>query len=62
MNINEIVDLALEILEAGEDCVGICLNCGNEQEGVEPDAEGYRCGECGQHRVAGCEQILLMFG
>ena len=41
---------------------GFCLNCGNEQDGCEPDAEKYKCEECGQRQVYGAEQLLIMFG
>jgi hypothetical protein len=38
---------------------GFCLACGNEQEGVEGDAEGYECIECGAKQVMGAENVLL---
>ena len=53
---------AVGLVEEGDDCTGICLECGNEQDGVEPDAEGYRCECCGKRKVAGAEQIVLMYG
>lgn len=57
-----ILDAAVSLLEDGEDCTGICLHCGEEADGVEPDAEGYRCENCGRHTVAGAEQIILLYG
>ena len=39
---------------------GFCLGCGNEAEGVEPDAREYLCEACGEHRVYGAEELLLM--
>lgn len=39
--------------------VGFCLECGAEHDGVEPDAEGYECEECGAMEVCGAEQCLL---
>lgn len=39
---------------------GICITCGNEQDGCEPDAEEYECEACGEHKVYGAEQLLLM--
>ena len=57
-----IVDIALEILELGYDNRGVCLKCGEEQYGVEPDAEGYQCEACGAMEVAGAEQIILLMG
>lgn len=38
---------------------GFCLECGYEQEGCEPDAEGYECENCGKHTVSGAENCLL---
>lgn len=51
-------DEILELLEA-DDNLGICLSCGAVAEGVEPDAEHYRCEECGERNVFGAEQALL---
>lgn len=39
---------------------GICLECGNTQGCVEPDAEDYICDSCGEARVYGLEQALLI--
>jgi len=39
---------------------GFCLACGNEADGVEPDAERYECEACGAPLVYGAEQLLLM--
>lgn len=38
---------------------GFCLECGYEQDGCEPDAEGYECENCGAHAVSGAENCLL---
>ena len=38
---------------------GICLNCGNRQHGVEPDAENYSCESCGSKSVYGLEQAVI---
>jgi len=38
---------------------GICLACGFEQDGCEPDAEGYTCEACGESCVMGAAQILI---
>ena len=38
---------------------GICLVCGDvTPSGVEPDAEGYRCEECGAPAVCGIGQAV----
>jgi hypothetical protein len=51
----------LTAVESG-DYVGICVGCGNEQEGVEPDARRYECESCGKHKVFGAEELLMMGG
>lgn len=45
---------------ASLDNPGFCLACGEEVEGVEPDARGYKCPMCDEDRVFGAEEILLM--
>jgi hypothetical protein len=52
-------DRIFEAVESDEH-MGFCLACGAEAYGVEPDARGYRCEECGEPRVFGAEEILLM--
>lgn len=41
---------------------GFCLACGHEQEGCEPDAEGYECEACGENKVMGSDQLLFEAG
>lgn len=41
---------------------GICLSCGAEREGCEPDARNYECHECGEHRVFGAEEVMMTVG
>lgn len=38
---------------------GICIACGNEQDGCEPDARNYVCEACGERAVFGAEEMLL---
>jgi hypothetical protein len=38
---------------------GLCLACGNEQGGCEPDARNYECEACGERQVFGAEELLL---
>ena len=49
-----------QILAAVEsdDYIGICLACGEEQGGCEPDAREYECESCGQRKVYGAEELL----
>lgn len=55
----KLVAIAVKLLNQGEYDCGVCCACGNVQEGVEPDATGYTCEECGEDEVAGAEQVLL---
>lgn len=41
---------------------GLCLVCGHEQDGCEPDARRYECEACGERKVFGAQEILLMVG
>lgn len=43
-----------------EDNVGFCLACGQEADGVEPDARKYICAACGAPKVYGAEELGLM--
>ncbi len=61
MKNTDLVNIALELLEEDCDtCEGVCHACGNTQYGVEPDAENYKCESCGENRVYGAQQTLLM--
>ena len=54
----QILDRAMEM--SGEDNnEGICLTCGAETDGVEPDARAVPCGSCGAHNVYGAEAIII---
>lgn len=48
--------------EAELNNTGICILCGCDQEGVEPDAAKYKCENptCGAELVFGAEQLALM--
>jgi len=49
----------IRAVESGE-YVGICLACGEEHGGCEPDAREYECEYCGAHQVFGAEELLFM--
>jgi len=55
-----------EILEAAEasmfgmDNLGFCIACGAEHYGCEPDACKYECEECGEHKVYGAQELVIM--
>jgi len=40
---------------------GFCIECGAERGGCEPDAENYECWDCGEMKVFGAEQLLLLY-
>jgi hypothetical protein len=50
----------MEQIMFGMDSPGWCLTCGEEVDGVEPDASKYLCECCGQRKVYGMEQLLIM--
>lgn len=39
---------------------GFCLACGTEMDGVEPDARKYTCEFCGEPKVYGMEELMMM--
>ncbi len=43
----------------GMQSLGFCIACGEEHDGIEPDAERYKCHCCGQCKVYGAEQLVL---
>lgn len=42
------------------DLCGLCVSCGSEQLGCEPDARRYPCEACGKRTVYGAQELLLM--
>ena len=44
----------------GESDMGLCLSCGETQEGVEKNASEEKCKYCGRLDVVGLEQALLL--
>lgn len=55
---DRLVELAERSMTDGEN-VGVCLACGEETDGVEPDADNYQCDTCRRYEVVGAEQLLL---
>lgn len=39
---------------------GICIECGQQADGCEPDARRYRCAVCGARAVYGASELLMM--
>lgn len=54
------IEQIMEAVESGE-YVGFCRACGEQADGVEPDAERYTCESCGAAQVYGAEQLLIMY-
>ncbi len=46
--------------EVMEGTTGRCRACGEEAEGVEPDARNYECESCGKNEVFGLQELLIM--
>ena len=44
----------------GLDNPGVCLACGAEAYGCEPDARNYECESCGANEVFGIEEAMMM--
>lgn len=57
---DEVIAEAVERHATSLDNPGFCLICGNEQEGVEPDATNYECEACGAEQVFGAEELMLL--
>jgi hypothetical protein len=54
--------LTAEVIAEGyerDESVGFCVGCGEEAEGVEPDAQYYECEDCGKCLVFGAEELAL---
>jgi hypothetical protein len=50
---------AVERHNSSLDNPGFCVACGEDAEGVEPDARRYECEVCGAKAVYGAEELLL---
>lgn len=60
ITLERVMDL-VEETECGLDNPGICLACGEEADGCEPDARNYLCEACNEKQVFGAQEILFMF-
>jgi hypothetical protein len=49
-----------EFAEIHDDGAGACIACGADTGGVEPDARAYECEACGERKVYGLEELLVM--
>lgn len=57
----QILALVMAKLEHDENGAGLCLGCGADAEGAEPDARNLPCDACGSLLVFGLEEILLRY-
>ena len=48
------------LIMLSEEHGGVCLACGEDAYGVEPDARRYTCEECGAAKVYGAEELMMM--
>ena len=42
-----------------DDNIGLCIACGDESTGIEPDARRCKCDSCGEYCVFGAEELLM---
>ena len=59
VTIDRVVELCERRATSLED-PGLCVACGAEASGVEPDARNYRCEVCRANWVYGAEELLIM--
>lgn len=50
----------LEAAIEDDSYAGFCIACGADAEGCEPDAREYKCEGCGERKVFGAEELVLM--
>jgi hypothetical protein len=43
----------------GTEDPGVCIACGKERDGCEPDARKYPCEACGKSEVYGAQELML---
>ena len=48
-----------DVINADDECIGFCVDCGCDSEGCEPDLCRGKCPSCGQHQLYGIQQIML---
>lgn len=55
----KIVAIECDEDEVRDGSLGVCIACGEEAYGVEPDARNYTCESCGKPKVFGLEECLM---
>jgi len=48
-----------DYLDACDMHCGVCMTCGYNQGGCEPDARNYTCECCGETEVFGVEELMV---
>lgn len=43
-----------------DNSTGFCLACGAERSNTEPDARKYPCESCGESKVYGAEELVML--
>ncbi|WP_336801751.1 hypothetical protein [Kaistia sp. MMO-174] len=56
------VEHAVERRMLSLDNPGLCIACGEEADGCEPDAREYECQSCGEAAVYGADELLMEMG
>jgi hypothetical protein len=54
------VEAAVKDSMFGTENLGFCLACGADHDACEPDAAKLECYECGEYRVMGAENVMLI--
>jgi hypothetical protein len=49
-----------EFYDLEESHFGLCIACGEENYNCEPDASSYICEMCGERKVEGLANLLMM--
>lgn len=56
----ERVEAAVTEQMVGLENPGFCIACGADHDECEPDAQEYECYECGENKVYGAAEFVLM--
>ena len=49
-----------EIQDADDNYEGFCISCGDSAQCCEPDAREYECDSCGEKKVYGAMELVMM--
>jgi hypothetical protein len=58
ITLDRVTDL-VERAQSSTENPGLCLACGAEADGCEPDACEYECEGCGEAQVYAAEELLM---